>query len=169
MRVSQGVAECFVRRTGRADQQLSLSRRLPTDSCWVPGSQSVWRNIRSHTGFWSDPERLLIYLHSRFSTCLQQRAAELPTSTVGVISLSSSTLTADCRGNVQRRWGKTAGKQTEPEALASAEFEHKHTDTHTACRDSLGAIRFLAILLTLASLMVVNAFSWMLRSALCRL
>ncbi len=44
----------------------------------------------------------------------------------------------------------------------SAEFEHKHTDTHTlrhsgACRCSRGAISFLASLLTLASLMVVNA------------
>ncbi len=53
------------------------------------------------------------------------------------------------------------------EAQVSAEFEHKHTLRHSgACRGSLGAITSLAILLTLASLMVVNAFSWMLQTAL---
>ncbi len=39
----------------------------------------------------------------------------------------------------------------------SADFEH--TDTHPQTQRRLGAISLLAILLTLASLMVVNAFS----------
>ncbi len=81
-------------------------------------------------------------------------AADLHCGRYNVSSLCSSILTADCRGNVQRRGGKT---------LVSAEFEHRHTNTHPqtqwCCRGLLGAISLLAILLMLASLMVVNAFS----------
>ncbi len=94
-------------------------------------------NSQSNTGFCSDPELFTsgIYLHSRFFfTCLQQRAAELPNCAYyNVINLFLSILTADCSGNVQRRGGKTAGKQT----LVSAEFKHKHTDTHPHTQECL--------------------------------
>ncbi len=88
------------------------------------------------------------------TAAVRRGAADLHCGRYNVIGLSSSTLTADCRRNVLRRGGKTAGKQTEPESLVSAEFKHKHTDTHTlrhsgACCDLLGDISLLAILVTL--------------------
>ncbi len=91
-----------------------------------------------HTRFYSDPQpftagkrahSLIFYIFwikvdllslslLNLSAAASRGGADLRFGCYNVISLSSSILTADCRGNVQRRVGKTAGKQTEPESLS---------------------------------------------------
>ncbi len=89
------------------------------------------------------------------SAAASRRGTDLHGGCYNVISFSLSILTADCTGNVLRRgWELSLNTNTQT-----------HTLRHSGvCRGSLGAISLLAILLMLASLMIVNVFSWTLRT-----
>ncbi len=93
--VSEGHGEADQRRDRAACWQTAAERRGALEKRATSCSSARGELRGFFFNFW---DKKWICLHSRFSTCLQQRAAELPTSIVGVIMwlVSLRALTCTC-------------------------------------------------------------------------